>query len=110
MRVTSSTDAAIAFGEAAGAKTGRLGAPTQTSESASPLGVSFGDVLGATVGRAAEAGRTAAAQADAVAEGTLDDLHGAMISAKEAEISLKLVGSIRNKLLDAFHEIWRTSV
>ena len=46
----------------------------------------------------------------AVARGVLDDLHGTMISAKEAEISLHLVGTIRNKLLDAFHEIWRTSV
>jgi flagellar hook-basal body complex protein FliE len=33
-----------------------------------------------------------------------------MIAMKEAEISVKLVGSIRNKLIDAFHELWRTSV
>jgi xylose isomerase len=47
---------------------------------------------------------------DAFARGLNDDLHGTMITAKEAEISLKLVGSIRTKLLDAFHELWRISV
>jgi flagellar hook-basal body complex protein FliE len=72
--------------------------------------INFGDLLAGAVKSAAEAGQTADQKADAVARGVLDDLHGTMISAKEAEISMKLVGSVRNKLLDAFHEIWRTSV
>lgn len=75
-----------------------------------PIEVNFGDLLAGAVKSAAEAGHTADQKADAVARGVLDDLHGTMISAKEAEISMKLVGSVRNKLLDAFHEIWRTSV
>jgi flagellar hook-basal body complex protein FliE len=33
-----------------------------------------------------------------------------MIAAKEAEIGVRLINSIRGKLLDAFHEIWRTGV
>jgi flagellar hook-basal body complex protein FliE len=33
-----------------------------------------------------------------------------MIAVKEAEISMKLVGSVRNKLVDAFQELWRTNV
>jgi flagellar hook-basal body complex protein FliE len=33
-----------------------------------------------------------------------------MIAVKEAEISLKLVGSVRNRLIEAFQEIWRTNV
>ena len=44
------------------------------------------------------------------AAGATDDLHGTMIAVKEAEIGVRLVGAIRNKLLDAFHEIWRTGV
>ncbi len=52
----------------------------------------------------------ASAAADALAKGASDDLHGTMISMKEAEISLKLVGTVRNKLLDAFHELWRINV
>jgi flagellar hook-basal body complex protein FliE len=49
-------------------------------------------------------------QVRALAAGATDDLHGTMIAVKEAEIGMKLVGSVRNKLLDAFHELWRTSV
>jgi flagellar hook-basal body complex protein FliE len=73
-------------------------------------GQSFGDLITGAVAQANEAAHVADAKSSAVARGVLDDLHGTMISAKEAEISLHLVGTIRNKLLDAFHEIWRTSV
>jgi flagellar hook-basal body complex protein FliE len=72
--------------------------------------VSFSDLLAGAVHDAAATGHVADAKADALARGTLDDLHGTMISAKEAEISLHLVGTIRNRLLDAFHELWRTNV
>lgn len=73
-------------------------------------GVSFGDLLASSIGEATALGQAADARSELVARGALDDLHGTMISAKEAEISLKLVGSVRNKLLDAFQELWRTSV
>jgi flagellar hook-basal body complex protein FliE len=33
-----------------------------------------------------------------------------MISLKEADISMKLVGTVRNRLLDAFHELWRINL
>lgn len=72
--------------------------------------VSFEQVLGDAVRAASEAQKTAAAKSEAVATGAVDDIHGAMIAVKEAEISMKLVGNIRNKLIDAFHELWRTSV
>jgi len=70
----------------------------------------FSDLLGASIGKASELGHMADDKANAFARGALDDLHGTMISAKQAEISLKLVGAVRNKLLDAFHELWRISV
>ena len=52
----------------------------------------------------------AAQKTEALARGQSDDLHGTMISVKEADISLKLVGAVRNKLLDAFHELWRINL
>jgi flagellar hook-basal body complex protein FliE len=96
-------DGAPALGGALGE---RVAAPPETT---TPK-LSFSDLLGDAVKGAAEAGQVAAAQADAVAVGKLDDLHGTLIAAKKAEITLKLTGAIRNKLLDAFHELWRTSV
>ncbi|MFO0553033.1 MAG: flagellar hook-basal body complex protein FliE [Polyangiaceae bacterium] len=70
----------------------------------------FADVLGTMIADTSNLQATAETKADLVARGLEDDLHGAMITAKEAEISLKLVGSIRNKVIEAFQEIWRTSV
>ena len=72
--------------------------------------VSFPDLLTTAVHDASALGHVADAKGTALARGTLDDIHGTMISAKEAEISLHLVGTIRNRLLDAFHELWRTNV
>lgn len=83
---------------------GGAGATSGTS------GVGFGDVLAELGAQASVQHNKAATTADAVARGALDDLHGSMIAVKEAEISLKLMGSVRNKLLDAFQEIWRTNV
>lgn len=70
----------------------------------------FGELLSSAVEKTNELGHVAEGKADAFAKGALDDLHGSMISAKEAEISLRLVGTVRSKLLDAFHELWRTNV
>ena len=89
---------------------GAIGSPNAVSGAVSPQGASFSDVLKDLVSQTSQAGHVSGAKADAFARGTMDDLHGTMISAKEAEISLKLVGTIRNKLLDAFHELWRTTV
>lgn len=80
------------------------------SQAATKADAGFGGILMRTVEEANTADRIASQKIEALASGASDDLHGTMISAKEAEISVKLVGSIRNKLLDAFHEIWRTSV
>jgi flagellar hook-basal body complex protein FliE len=73
-------------------------------------GVSFGDIFAEVVGQANRADAAANEKVGALARGVNDDLHGTMIAVKEADISIKLVGSIRNKLLDAFNEIWKTSV
>ncbi len=74
------------------------------------VGVGFDTILKDAVMHAAELGHASADKANNFAQGLVDDLHGTMISGKEAEISLKLVGSVRNKLLDAFHELWRLQV
>ena len=70
----------------------------------------FGEVLAGALRETVVAQTSAAAKAEALSRGENDDIHGTMISAKEADISLKLVGAVRNKLLDAFHELWRTNV
>ena len=83
--------------------------PSRTSETKETT-PSFGNVLEKTVEAASAKQNEAVAKAEAVAQGRLDDLHGTMITMKEADISLKLVGSVRDKLMDAFHELWRINV
>ncbi|GEM_PF-1397824 len=70
----------------------------------------FGDILKQQVVDANKLQQLATAKAEALAKGAADDLHGTMITVKEAEISMKLVGTVRNRLLDAFHELWRINL
>ena len=95
----------------AGTPLARIGGeePSRTSET-KETSWSFGNVLEKTALAASAKEREAGAKAEALADGRSDDLHGTMITMKEAEISMKLVGSVRNKLLDAFQELWRINV
>jgi flagellar hook-basal body complex protein FliE len=93
---------------AASATESMAGRPAMASES--PGAPSFESVLGGAVGEANALDAAASQKVSALANGALDDLHGTMISVKEADIAIKLVGTVRNKLLDAFQELWRTSV
>jgi flagellar hook-basal body complex protein FliE len=86
------------------------GEPSISTPETKETSVTFGNVLEKTVEAASAKQNEAVAKAEAVAQGRLDDLHGTMITMKEAEISMKLVGSVRNKLLDAFQELWRINV
>ena len=83
---------------------------TSTPGPQGPRNVDFEGVLTEAISHVNDMSNHAGVQVRALAAGATDDLHGTMIAVKEAEIGMKLVGSVRNKLLDAFHELWRTSV
>jgi flagellar hook-basal body complex protein FliE len=85
-------------------------APEPKAAVGAPPASTFGALLGDAIEQAVTADRTAAEKIAALVSGASDDIHGTMIAAKEAEISLKLVGTIRNRLIEAFHELWRTNV
>lgn len=74
------------------------------------LNVSFADLLGQVVGDANRLGHASKAAAVALAEGRSDDIHGTLIATQEAGIQMRLVGSIKTKVVDAFYEIWRMSI
>jgi flagellar hook-basal body complex protein FliE len=73
-------------------------------------GTSFESLLGDAISQANSADFAASQKTTALATGAIDDLHGTMIAVKEADISMKLVGTVRNKILEAFQELWKTSV
>jgi flagellar hook-basal body complex protein FliE len=80
--------------------------PLETQKNEEIAGLDFGKMLDVVSAQA----NVASEKSEAFARGALDDIHGTMIAMKEAEISLKLVGTVRNKILDAFQELWRTNV
>lgn len=91
------------------AESTKLELPVDTSvgETGAP---DFGAILSSQIEDTNHLDKIASAKADALARGASDDLHGTMISLKEADISMKLVGTVRNRLLDAFHELWRINL
>ncbi len=48
--------------------------------------------------------------AESFAAGTRDDIHGTMLALSKADIELRVVGNVRNKVIDAFYELWRMQV
>lgn len=70
----------------------------------------FADMLVDAVARANAMSHTAHAAAENLAAGRTDDIHGTMIELQKASIETKLVGSVKNKVVDAFYELWRMSV
>jgi flagellar hook-basal body complex protein FliE len=85
-------------------------APQLAPAVSAPDAPDFADILKHQVLDASNLQKVATGKAEALAKGASDDLHGTMISVKEAEISMKLVGTVRNRLLDAFHELWRINL
>lgn len=75
-----------------------------------PQTITFGEVFGKAVVDANALGHSADAASLALAEGRSDDIHGTMIETKKAGIQLELVGNIKNKVVDAFYEIWRMNI
>ncbi len=70
----------------------------------------FGDMLATAAATANQRIHQGQAAGEAFAAGATDDIHGTMLALSQADIELKLVGNIRNKVIDAFYELWRMQV
>ena len=51
--------------------------------------------------------KTADAKADQFASGKSNDIHGTMISVEQAEISLRLIANVRNRVVEMYREVMR---
>lgn len=72
--------------------------------------VSFGDVFGQALLNTNQRLNSATEAGQAFSTGKSDDIHGTMLALSEADISLKFVGNVKNKVIDAFYELWRMSI
>ena len=69
--------------------------------------VSFADKLREVATKVNEVPANAEKVAEAYADGRQNDLHGTMISMAQADISLRLVSNVRNRVIEAYREVMR---
>ena len=70
----------------------------------------FSEMLETAAAQANQKINQGQAAGEAFAAGSTDDIHGTMLALSQADIELKLVGSVRNKVIDAFYELWRMQI
>jgi flagellar hook-basal body complex protein FliE len=75
-------------------------------DAVSAAGDGFLNLLAAANSRA----QSAAQMTRAIAAGQSDDIHGTMIEVTKAGIETKLMVNVKDKVMEAFYEIWRMSV
>ncbi len=73
-------------------------------------GIPFADLLKDAVASANMSSHVADVKTQNFASGAVDDIHGTMIAVKQADIELKLVANVRNKLVEAFNDLWRMNI
>ena len=76
------------------------------ADAASALGSSFLDL----VVEANALGRVAGQMTKRLALGQSDDIHGTMIAMNKAGIEKRLAVNVKDKVIEAFYEIWRMSL
>ena len=81
--------------------------PAPVSEGSGEL---FASMLESAVAGANTQTHAAADAAQAFAAGAKDDIHGTMLALSKADIELRVVGNVRNKVIDAFYELWRMQI
>jgi len=78
-----------------------------THKGAAPNGVSFADQVKDFVGQVDALQKQADQKTDAFANGDSNDIHGTMIAVEQAEISLRLVANVRNRVIEMYREVMR---
>ncbi len=71
---------------------------------------SFSSVLGQAFQQVNQLQNSAASSAESFALGRSNDVHSTVIAAQKATIALELATQIRNKVLDAYQDVMKTSM
>lgn len=82
----------------------------QTPGSAEAPGKSFADTLKEAVGDVNQLQQASDKAAQDLATGRTDNVADVMIAAEKADIALKLMVQVRNKIIDAYQEVMKMQV
>src|SRR4051794_7117984 len=84
--------------------------PSLGGASSSSEGTDFGSVLKQAVGALGQLCAEADASSLALAKGDPVDIHEVMLNTEQASLGFSMALQVRNKLIDAYQEVMRTSV
>ncbi|HVU05613.1 MAG TPA: flagellar hook-basal body complex protein FliE [Polyangiaceae bacterium] len=85
-------------------------APAGSEPKSGAAGASFGATLAAALEQPNADMNAASAAGEAFASGAKDDIHGTMLALSKADIELRFASNVRNKVIDAFYELWRMQI
>ncbi len=80
------------------------------SQKSQETGKSFADTLTEAIGQVNELQKTSDVKIQELATGRTDDIAGVMIASEKADIALRTMVQVRNKIIDAYQEIMRMQV
>lgn len=83
---------------------------SETKPSSDSTGPSFSEILKKSIEQVNDAQLQADSAIKAAIAGQATDIHDTMIAIQKADVSLKLMMEVRNKLLEAYQDIMRTQV
>ncbi len=81
-----------------------------TSASDVATGASFSDAFDAAIRAVDAQQKDADVMMRGLATGENVDIHGTMIALEEANISLRALGSVRDKMVEAYQSIWNMPI
>ena len=73
-------------------------------------GASFGSLLENLVKETDSMQKEASTATDSLIKGESDNVHEVLLAMNKADLSFKMMLEVRNKLLDAYHEVMRMQV
>ncbi|MFN7906189.1 MAG: flagellar hook-basal body complex protein FliE [Pseudobdellovibrionaceae bacterium] len=75
-----------------------------------PTAASFSDTLATAMGKVNELQKSSDKAAQNLATGRTDNIADVMIASEKADIALKVMVQVRNKIIDAYQEIMKMQV
>jgi len=82
----------------------------KTSDTAGGNGLGFKEILQDVINNVEETEAVTEMDAYKLSIGEMDDMHTMIINAAKADVALQTMVQLRNKFLDAYSEIMRTSL
>jgi flagellar hook-basal body complex protein FliE len=98
--------ARVGKGDGLGSLAGAAAGSSSVSAPSAP-GVDFTAKLREALNEANETQVRAQQASEDYASGKQNDLHGTMITMTEADVSLRLVSNVRNRVIEAYREVMR---